>query len=262
MYFHNTINEKIYIKCDDLKSYNSNNISTNIKKLISNKFGNKCQKYGLLIKDSIKIIERSIGEFNDGHFNSSISYNVTFEAKICNPPEGIIIQCTAVSSNKMGVLACVGENLNDSPLVILLARQHHIDNKLFKAIKEGKQIYALVIGKKFDLNDKQISIVGKLSNLSEYKKQHNLQNDFLESDDEEEIETEESDNESDSDIREYKLPDEDNLENKDEDDEEDEEYEEDEDDEEEYLKLDDEDEDVTDNLVVNSEEEEEEEEDI
>ena len=53
MYFQNTINEKIYIKSEDLKKYNKDNINSHVKSVITNKFGDKCQKYGLLLKDSI-----------------------------------------------------------------------------------------------------------------------------------------------------------------------------------------------------------------
>ena len=112
MYFQNTINEKIYIKSEDLKKYNKDNINSHVKSVITNKFGDKCQKYGLLLKDSIRIIQRSVGEFNDGHFNASISLNIVFEAKICNPSEGSIIQCTVISINKMGVLGYI--NINDN----------------------------------------------------------------------------------------------------------------------------------------------------
>ena len=187
--------------------------------------------------------------------------NVVFEAKICNPSEGTIIQCTAISSNKMGILASIGDNIDESPLIILLARQHHIDNKYFKAIKDGKSIYVCVIGKKYDLNDRQISIVAKLSNVNEFNKQNNIQNEFLES--EEELE---SDNESQEESEDDKLFDdglvinETNIEApklEDEEEEEEEEEEDDDDDDEEYLNIDDEDDD-DEQLIVNDSEEEEE----
>ena len=264
MYFQNTIIEKVYIKAEDLKSYNKNNINSHIKNIITDKFGNKCQKYGLLLKDSIKIINRSIGQFNDGHLNSSISMNIVFEAKICNPSEGTIIQCTAISSNKMGILASIGDSINESPLIILLARQHHIDNKYFKAIKDGKNIYVCVIGKKYDLNDRQISIVAKLSNVNEFNKQNNIQNEFLES--EEELESDnESQEESDDDkiFDDGLVIDEPNIETSklEEEDEDEDEDEEEEDDDEEYLNIDDDDDD-DEQLIVNDSEEEEEDEDM
>ena len=256
MYFQNTITEKLYITSQEFKKYKKDNINSRIRESILEKYGDKCQKYGLLIKDSIKIIERSIGMFNDGHLNSSLTMNIVFEAKVCNPPEGLIIQCTVISSNKMGILASIGEDLNKSPLIILLARQHHIDNKYFKSIKKGKQIYAVVIGKKYDLNDKQISLVAKLSNKNDFRKQNSSQNDFL--NDEDEVESDEdSHSENDSnDTQEYKITESDNDNNKD-DDEDDDDDDDDDDDEEEYLNMDDEDEDDNNNLIVDSEEEEE-----
>ena len=76
MYFQNTITEKLYITSQEFKTYKKDNINSRIRESILEKYGDKCQKYGLLIKDSIKIIERSIGMFNDGHLNSSLTMNM------------------------------------------------------------------------------------------------------------------------------------------------------------------------------------------
>lgn len=180
MYFQNTLQEKIYITTDELNRCNKKNIHKQILKKIKHKIGNKCYKYGLILEDSIKIINRSMGVFNDSHFNASISMMIKFEAKICNPNEGLILECYPISSNKMGTLCSITEDINKSPLIILLAKQHHIDNKHFKNIKVGKKIYITVVGKKFDLNDRQISVIGKLSKQTEYNKQNNIENNIEE----------------------------------------------------------------------------------
>ena len=48
----------------------------------------------------------------------------------------------------MGILCEVSEEEN-SPLNILLARQHHIDNEMFSNLKIGEAIQCKIIGKRF-----------------------------------------------------------------------------------------------------------------
>lgn len=130
---------------------------TNLKKEIEG----KCIHEGYVKPNSIKIYERSIGRLIDGHFNGNIFYNVRFSVNLCNPPEGSIISCTVHSINKMGILAGIGI-IGNSPLLILLARQHHIDNDLFNQITEGDPISVVIVGKKYELGDKQINIIAEL----------------------------------------------------------------------------------------------------
>jgi DNA-directed RNA polymerase subunit E'/Rpb7 len=121
----------------------------------------KCIHEGYVKPNSIKIYERSIGRIIDGHFDGNIFYNVRFSVNLCNPPEGSIISCTVHSINKMGILAGIGI-IGNSPLLILLARQHHIDNDLFNQINEGDPISVVIVGKKYELGDKQINIIAEL----------------------------------------------------------------------------------------------------
>ena len=75
-----------------------------------------------------------------------------------------------VNSNKMGVLAEI-LGVDDSPLNILLAKQHHIDNPEFEDLKERDIIKIRVLGKRYEFGDSQITIIGLLE--SEYEKQYN-----------------------------------------------------------------------------------------
>ena len=47
-------------------------------------------------------------------------------------------------------------------LVIVLARQHHVNRKCFKNITVGQEIKLVVVGSRFELNDKEISVIGHL----------------------------------------------------------------------------------------------------
>ena len=51
-----------------------------------------------------------------------------------------------------------------SPIVVFIARDHYYEKDYFNNVKEGDNIMIKVIGQRFELNDKYISIVAELSN--------------------------------------------------------------------------------------------------
>jgi DNA-directed RNA polymerase subunit E'/Rpb7 len=125
---------------------------------IKHKIGNKCSKEGFIKKDSIHLLERSIGKINSAHFSGNIEYNIQFEVETCNPLEGNIIeQCNVIGKNKMGVFCKKG------PMLIALSKIHHQDNvDDFDRINIGDIIDIEVICSKFELNDTEIHVIGKM----------------------------------------------------------------------------------------------------
>ena len=137
-----------------------NNIGSNLKniilKLIENEITGKCISEGFIKPNSINILSHSNGLLE----NSYIKFDVVFECLACNPFEGQIINCIAKNITKAGIRAEVDDE--DSPLVIFIARDHNYLNKLFSSIKEQQNIIIRVIGQRFELNDKHISIIADL----------------------------------------------------------------------------------------------------
>jgi DNA-directed RNA polymerase subunit E'/Rpb7 len=141
----------------------NNKLDDHILSKIKNNYEGRCLKYGYIKPNSIHIIKRSIGNVLTSHLNGSILYNVEFSADICNPLEGSIIEVQVKNKNKMGVLAGIIDEDN-SPLNILLARQHHINHlpNEFMALNVDDTISVKVIGKRFEYGHNQISIIGLL----------------------------------------------------------------------------------------------------
>ena len=115
-------------------------------------------KVGYIDKESISIIERSIGKINSQQLNGNIQFNVRYRALVCNPPKGTIISCKVLNINKMGVL------VEKKPLSIVCARQHHEDKSVFKTIDIGDEINVILIGNTFDLYDEEICSIGIIHN--------------------------------------------------------------------------------------------------
>lgn len=124
-----------------------------------NSLGDKCSKNGFILKDSIKLLQRTIGRIKSSHFNGMIIFNIKLEVKICSPSEGDIIECVVFGKNKMGILA------KKFPLIIALSQLHHDDKTLFDKVQINQKISVQVIDTKFSLNDNEIQVIGKIYNL-------------------------------------------------------------------------------------------------
>lgn len=122
----------------------------------------KCHSYGYIRPNSIEILTRSAGYMPPDYFNGILIYKIKYSAEICNPNPGMVIECKVNNINKMGLLAGVSEDFQKSPLVVLVSKQHHKNKEIFTEIKVGTGISVEVIGKKYELHDKYISIVGTL----------------------------------------------------------------------------------------------------
>ena len=138
------------------------NINITLTRKLRDDLEGKCIKEGYVKRESIKILSRSLGEVLLSHCNGTILYHIKFQADICNPMEGMIIKSRIININKMGALAeIIGEEI--SPVAILIAKQHHIDNTNFENLKKGDDVDVKVLGKRFEYGDNQISIIGLLN---------------------------------------------------------------------------------------------------
>ena len=73
----------------------------------------------------------------------------------------MLISCTVKNVVKAGIRA---ESSTDvpSPVVVFVARDHHYSIQQFNEIQVGDIINVRVIGQRFELNDKYVSIIGEL----------------------------------------------------------------------------------------------------
>tara|TARA_Y100000389_G_scaffold185275_1_gene204532 strand:+ start:171 stop:677 length:507 start_codon:yes stop_codon:yes gene_type:complete len=132
-------------------------VSETLQAHIVHAFEDKCVEEGYVKASSCKLINYSCGKLHA----DTVSYLATFECSICTPVEGMRIQCFAKNITKAGVRAMMRLD-NSKPLMIFLARDHHIDNERYHAIEVGQEIVARVIGQRFELNDAWISIIAEL----------------------------------------------------------------------------------------------------
>ena len=134
------------------------NIEKTIQHTISSKIEAKCIVEGYVKPGSVKIINISSGTLQ-GRF---IEFEVVFECSICCPVEGMQIKCYAKNITQAGIRAFTSLDEKNSPVIIYVSRDHHSSNEYFNSIREKDAIRIRVIGQRFELNDKQVSIIGEL----------------------------------------------------------------------------------------------------
>jgi DNA-directed RNA polymerase subunit E'/Rpb7 len=137
-----------------------------------------CSRYGFIKPGSIQIVERSMGQLMKPHFNGHIRFEMCVIAEVCNPTEGMIITAIVKNKNQLGILAESHIQLNDKKYpvldIIIPKRTAGISSEIgLEALQVGDTVYVEILGKRYQLNDKKISIIGRgvVSNKSSRKVQ-------------------------------------------------------------------------------------------
>jgi hypothetical protein len=135
------------------------NIKNVLENLISNQIEGKCVAEGYIRKGSTKILTYSSGVLKA----DNVIFEVVFECQVCSLVEGMKVKVIAKNITKAGIRAETDEN--PSPIVVFVARDHHVSgNKsaYFSSIKTDETIEVRVIGQRYELNDKYISVIAEL----------------------------------------------------------------------------------------------------
>ena len=114
----------------------------------------KCSSEGFIQRNSIKILEYSLGRTN--YIKGGVDYDITFQADICFPHRGQKLKAPMTLKSKVGIHAEL------PPLKILIPRDLHLGNTEFDEVKEGEDLEFEVVGSTFKQRDTEIVVVGKL----------------------------------------------------------------------------------------------------
>ena len=167
--------------------YNQSINETLLEKL-KKKVEGKCDKNGFIKPDSADILRRSIGTIQQSQFNGYCSFKVWYKVSCCNPVEGMVVKCSVLNKNKMGIF-CELYNHSPSPLTIILAKQHHLRDDRYEEVKVGSSIDVEIVGIKFEYNDTQISCIGRIHNKNKEKDlEDNNEEEYYQEDEEDEDE--------------------------------------------------------------------------
>jgi len=157
IYFRCLINKNVLLPITTI----GDNLKETLENKISDEYEGKCIQEGFIKKKSTNIINFSSGLLQ----SNNVSFNVVFECQCCFPVEGMLIECIAKNITKAGIRAEYAHE-TPSPIVVFVARDHHYTNESFSRIKEQDKFTVRVIGQRFNLNDKYISIIGDIKTES------------------------------------------------------------------------------------------------
>lgn len=126
-----------------------------------------CTKYGFIRQNSIEIIKRSCGVLQKAYFNGAIRFEVLCRAEVCNPVQGSIVEAIVKNKNQLGILAesYIEMEEHKSPIldIIIPIRSAGIISQVnLDQIQVGESIYVEVMGKKYQMKDRKISIIGRV----------------------------------------------------------------------------------------------------
>jgi DNA-directed RNA polymerase subunit E'/Rpb7 len=135
------------------------NIKTSIEFVLRSKYEAKCSHHGYILQNSITIQKYSAGRVMAVSLNGDVIFNVSYFAKVCNPAIGSIVNARIVNMNKFGILA---ESKVNNTHILEFVIPTNIQNASVNSVQIGDDIDVEILGKRFELNDKKISVIGKI----------------------------------------------------------------------------------------------------
>lgn len=124
-----------------------------------------CSRYGYIKTDSLEIVKRSSGKLMKQHFNGYVYFTVVCKGEVCNPAKDMVIEAKVVNKNALGILAESYIEGNTVPVLDIIVPKKTagiISEVDIDDISIGDNVFVMVIGKRFQLNDSKISIIGRV----------------------------------------------------------------------------------------------------
>uniref|UniRef100_A0A6C0I1I0 Uncharacterized protein n=1 Tax=viral metagenome TaxID=1070528 RepID=A0A6C0I1I0_9ZZZZ len=137
------------------------NIKQNLEKVIVSKTEDRCIVEGYIKPESVNILTYSAGKVHNGH----IEFHITYECMVCHPVDGMLIECYCKTITKAGIHAEVVDKNKNIPIIVFIARDHHINNHMFDKVVDNSKLVVRVIGVRFELYDPNICVIGTLKNI-------------------------------------------------------------------------------------------------
>lgn len=135
-------------------------ITQMIRSYISTQIENKCTVDGFVHPNTCKILSHSSGVLQ----GPNVVFDVAYSCSVFLPCEGAILVCRVKSVTSAGILAGINGASVVNPVIVYILREHHASDsdKYFNSIRPDAVVRVKVIGHRFELNDKHVSVIGEL----------------------------------------------------------------------------------------------------
>ena len=118
----------------------------------------RCISEGFIKPETVRIVDFKCGKI----VAKNVQFNLVIECFICNPAQNATINCIANNITQAGIRAISHDK--HLPVIVYISRDYSMltQNTYYNTVKEGEKIAVRVIGKRFEMNDKFIQIIGEL----------------------------------------------------------------------------------------------------
>lgn len=133
-------------------------IQEQLTQYVSAQISGKCIPEGFVKPNSCTLRSHTVGTFTAGN----IAFTLEIECMLCCPKQGDVMNCIAKTVTQAGIRAhaCT----DPSPVVVYISREIHdssLTPRMMDTVKPGDRLTVRVIGHRFELNDKHVSIIGE-----------------------------------------------------------------------------------------------------
>ena len=138
---------------------------------LKNLFEGVCGKEGYVVKNSIFVVQRSIGKIVTIDSKSKIQYDVTYKLKTIHPSKDDEYECIIDSISKMGIIGYLDYNteeeeeeinIKNSPLLIIIPLEYIKEDKEIDDYHINDKIVVSVLDSRIKYKSKQIQVVGEI----------------------------------------------------------------------------------------------------
>lgn len=140
--------QKVAITPKDFNYVSSKGIDGILLEKVKEKLEEKCSINGFVLPGSLKMLSRSMGQFEPARFTGDAVYYVKVEGRVLYPADGIRVSGEVIRKNKMGLYV-----IHRDAIRIQVARDLHIGNEEFEDVQVGDVIEVDVKKSKFQVND-------------------------------------------------------------------------------------------------------------
>ena len=151
--------KEVHVNPRDIRSTMGNAIDEKLKKEMEG----VCCEDGYVMRDSIEIIERSMGKVINVNNQSKIMYTIKYSCSVMNPMKGMSIDCTINSVTKMGAIAFIKykelTEFKESPLLIIIPKTYSPEAE---TLEINKRFKIEIMATRLKYKAEQIQVVAKL----------------------------------------------------------------------------------------------------
>jgi hypothetical protein len=157
LFIESVISRRFHFTITDLSLDDTTEFHSFVENKVKNELEGNCIDEGFVRPNTIKVITISSGLLN----RSQVSYDIIFRCEIFHPVIDSVLSCRAISATRAGIRAISSDD-ETSPFIAFITREHNLKEKDYSKTEENHIFLASVIAFRFELNDKRVSVIGKL----------------------------------------------------------------------------------------------------